>query len=314
MPELMMPTAYIPTLDGEDRLREVLIGLRRQTSPCHVVVIDNGGKSGTENLLQSEFPEFEYFRPDHNEGFGLALNHAISSRGDGPVLLLNDDLKPQADFVANMMAVFDRGEPVVAGVLLRDDGTDTIDSAGVVADRETLTAFDYLEGQPLTAVEEASPPLGPTGGAALFDREAFNEVGGFDERIFAYYEDLDLALRLRAAGYGCAIAIDARAIHRRSSTLGARSARKYGMTGWSRGYLLRRYGVFESLRPAIRTIAFETVVVAGQLLVDHTTAGLRGRIRGWREAGGMPKRARVATGLGDYTLRQSIRARIRRYF
>ncbi len=314
MPDLMMPTAYIPTLDGEDRLREVLSGLRGQTTPCHVVVIDNGGKPGTESLLRSEFPQFEYFRPDHNEGFGLALNHAISIRGEGPVLLLNDDLRPQPEFVANMMAVFEKGEPVVAGVLLRDDGTNTIDSAGVVADRETLTAFDYLEGQPLAAVDGAPPPLGPTGGAALFDRDAFDQVGGFDQRIFAYYEDLDLALRLRAAGYGCAIAADALAIHRRSSTLGVRSARKYGMTGWSRGDLIRRYGVLESLRPAIRTVAFEAVVVAGQLLLDHTTAGLRGRIRGWREARGLPKRALSSSGLGDYSLRESIRARIRRFF
>ena len=44
-------------------------------------------------------------------------------------------------------------------------------------------------------------PIGPSAAAAAFDRAAFLAVGGFDERLFAYWEDVDLVLRLRAAGY-----------------------------------------------------------------------------------------------------------------
>lgn len=264
--------------------------------------------------MRDEFPEFEYTASEQNDGFGLALNRAIARYGEGPILLLNDDLVLEPGFVAGMMSKFEQGEPVVAGVLLRDGDSGTVDSAGVVADRETLTAFDYLEGEPFERVAGAPPPLGPTGGAALYDREAFSSVGGFDERIFAYYEDLDLALRLRAAGFRCSLATDARAIHRRSSTLGARSAGKYALTGWSRGYLLRRYGVMTSLRPALRVLVFESAVVAGQLVFDHTIAGFRGRIRGWRAAAGLPLRNRSDSGLGRYSFRQSLRARIRRFF
>lgn len=310
----MTMTAYIPTLDGGDRLREVLLSIRDQTRACDVVVVDNGSGNGTENMMRDEFPEFGLYRSGDNDGFGLALNRAIADRGEGPILLLNDDLRLDPGFVAAMLKVYESGEPVVAGVLLRDDESGLIDSAGVIADRDTLTAFDYLEGRPVDEAAGAPPPLGPTGGAALYDRDAFNSVGGFDERIFAYYEDLDLALRLRAGGFSCALAPDARALHKRSSTLGARSGRKYAMTGWSRGYLLRRYGILSSPRAALRTFAFETVVVIGQLVIDHTIAGLKGRISGWREAAGLPRRARVDAGMGHFSLREAVRARTRRYF
>ncbi len=117
-----------------------------------------------------------------------------------------------------------------------------IDSAGVVVD-STLLAFDYLHGLPWSVAETAAPPLGPTGGAALFTLSSFTAVGGFDERIFAYLEDVDFALRLRAAGCACRLASDARAVHRHSATLGSGSAAKNRLMGWSRGYMLRRYGV-----------------------------------------------------------------------
>ena len=74
-----------------------------------------------------------------------------------------------------------------------------IDSAGVVADT-TLMGFDHLHGEPVASAASAPDPLGPTGGAALYSKAAFDAVGGFDERIFLYYEDLDLALRMAAAG------------------------------------------------------------------------------------------------------------------
>ena len=119
----------------------------------------------------------------------------------------------------------------------------------MIADR-TLMGFDYLNGEPREAAATAPAPLGPTGGAALFSRAAFDAVGGFDERIFLYYEDLDLALRLRAGGARCELAPDAAAVHAYSQTLGAASGAKYARTGWSRGYMLRRYGVMG--RPARR--------------------------------------------------------------
>ena len=150
--------------------------------------------------------------------------------------------------------------------------------------------FDYLHGEPVAALKEAADPLGPTGGAALYRREAFEAVGGFDERIFLYYEDLDLALRMAAAGGRCRLAGKARALHAYSASLGPGSGEKYANTGWSRGYMLRRYGVMSQPARALRALACEAAICAGQLAMDRTAKGISGRLRGWRAGAGLERR------------------------
>jgi N-acetylglucosaminyl-diphospho-decaprenol L-rhamnosyltransferase len=197
---------------------------------------------------------------------------------------------------------------MVAGVLLQEREPTLIDSAGVVADR-TLMGFDHLHGEPVASAAGAPAPLGPTGGAALYRREAWDAVGGFDERIFLYYEDLDLALRIAARGGRCGLAAGARALHAYSAGLGAASGAKYARTGWSRGYMLRRYGVMRDPRLALRALACEGAIGAGQVLRDHTAAGLRGRLRGYRDGAGLPRRDPGAAALLDLSAREALALR-----
>jgi N-acetylglucosaminyl-diphospho-decaprenol L-rhamnosyltransferase len=124
---------------------------------------------------------------------------------------------------------------------------------------------------------------GPAGAAAAFRREAWNQVEGLDESIFAYLEDLDLALRLRAAGWDTVLALDAVAVHVGSATLGHRSAEQRRKIGHARAYLLRRYGLLRS-PTAPRALATEAIVVVGDILYSRDLAALRGRLEGWRTA------------------------------
>jgi N-acetylglucosaminyl-diphospho-decaprenol L-rhamnosyltransferase len=284
----LAPTVYIPTVNGGEQLRNCLDSLQRQSTRADVVVADNGSGAGSASMLADEFPDVTRIGFDRNLGFGKALNRAIAEEGEGPIVLLNDDVVADIRFIERLQREASDAE-MVAGVLLSEPDPTRIDSAGVIVD-QTLMAFDYLSGAPVESLDSAPAPLGPTGGAALYCREAFEAVGGFDERIFVYYEDVDLALRLRRAGATCALARDARAVHRYSATLGANSGRKYAMTGWGRGYLLRRYGVMTSPGVAAQALCREVVVCAGQIADHHTAAGVRGRIRGWRDAGGLPTR------------------------
>ncbi|MBK8293800.1 MAG: glycosyltransferase family 2 protein [Solirubrobacterales bacterium] len=311
----MVPTAYIPTLDGLARLRVALESLRGQTVSCEVVVVDNGSTDGSQDMIKADFPECRLIELGQNLGFGRALNQAISEVGDGPILLLNNDVVLEPEFVAEILATAEStGAAMVASVLLQSEAPGLIDSAGIIADEETLMAFDFLEGRPVAIAAEVGGPLGPSGGAALYDRAAFESVGGFDQQIFAYYEDLDLALRMRIAGFTCALSSGARGIHARSTTLGSRSPEKYGITGWSRGYLIRRYGVMRSLSGFARTVFFEGFVCAGQLVVEHTASGIKGRLRGWHAARGMERRHLPEAGLTRISARIAVRERLRRLF
>jgi GT2 family glycosyltransferase len=273
-----------------------------------VTIVDNGSSDGSQELLRTDFPEVELLELGENLGFGPALNRAVAAGAGDAVILLNNDVVCEPRFLEALLEPAAAGAEMVAGVLLTERDPRFVDSAGVIADR-TLMGFDYLNGEPRERVETAPAPLGPTGGAALYSRAAFDAVGGFDERIFLYYEDLDLALRLRARGARCELAPAAAAVHAYSQTLGAASAAKYARTGWSRGYMLRRYGVMGRPRDALRVLAAEGTLCAGQLLKDRTAKGLGGRLRGWRDARGLPPRQAVAEGLRDLSLGEALALR-----
>lgn len=307
----MRPAVYIPNFNGAARLGAALDSLREQTRPLDVVVVDNGSEDGSAELVREGHPEATLLELGRNLGFGPALNRAIAAHPADPLILLNNDAVASPRFVEALLDAHATGAATVAGVLTQERRPERIDSAGVVADR-TLMGFDYLHGEPLAAAAAAADPLGPTGGAALYSRAAFDAVGGFDERIFLYYEDLDLALRLAAAGGRCRLAPAATALHAYSASLGAASGAKYERTGWSRGYLLRRYGVMSHPRQAARVLAAEGAICAGQLLIDRTAAGLRGRLRGWRDGRGLERREVAGADLLDLTPGAALRLRRQR--
>ncbi|MEX0972422.1 MAG: glycosyltransferase family 2 protein [Solirubrobacterales bacterium] len=307
----MRPAIYIPHHHGATLLGRALGGLRAQSRPTEVVVVDNGSTDGSREMVREEFPEVELLELGRNLGFGPALNRAIAERSADPLILLNNDAEAEPRFVEALLDAAAEGAESVAGVLSQQAAPGLIDSAGVVADR-TLMGFDYLHGEPLAAAERAADPLGPSGGAALYRLGAFRAAGGFDERIFLYYEDLDLALRMRAAGARCRLAAGARAVHAYSAGLGAGSGEKYARTGWSRGYMLRRYAVMTRPRLAARALAAEAALCAGQLLRDRTAKGLGGRLRGWRDGGGLERRTIPDDVLLDLSLPEALALRRRR--
>lgn len=307
----MRPTLYIPNLNGSRHLERVLPSLQGQTRPVDVVVVDNGSDDGSAALVRERFDEVKLLELDTNLGFGRAINQAVAQHPGDPILLLNNDVECEPRFVEALLDGLGDGVESVAGVLLQERDPRLIDSAGVIADR-TLMGFDYLHGEPAAAAATAADPLGPTGGAALYRRTAFDSVGGFDERIFLYYEDLDLALRIAAVGGRCRLAAEARAVHAYSASLGAGSSHKFAYTGWSRGYMLRRYGVMRQPRTALRALTCEGALCLGQLLLDRTTAGLKGRLRGFAAAGGLPGRSAGAAQLLDLSAREALGLRRRR--
>ncbi len=249
-----------------------------------MIVVDNGSTDGTSEFLSRRFPDADVLSLPTNEGFSRAVNRAARvARGD-VLVLVNDDCVCEPGFVEHLQRAIDPQRSVVmaAGALLESGDPHRVDSAGLEVD-DTLLVFDYLNGQPTAALDSAQAPFGPSGAAAAFDRSAFLEAGGFDEELFAYWEDVDLALRLRLDGALCATAYGARAVHSHSATLGSGSASKNYLTGYGRGYLLRKWGVLRGA-PISRVLLHELAICAAQLVVDRTLTGISGRREGWRAA------------------------------
>ena len=122
-------------------------------------------------LVREQFPEVTLLELERNLGFGPAINRAVREHRADPLILLNNDVECEPRFVEALLDA--AAEGVAVGrrrAASRNGRPELIDSAGVVADR-TLMGFDYLHGEPLAAAAAAPDPLGPTGGAALYDRD-----------------------------------------------------------------------------------------------------------------------------------------------
>jgi GT2 family glycosyltransferase len=308
-----MPTVdvVIPVHNRWDLTESCLQHLRDQTSSHQVVVCDNGSTDGTPERARTTFPEARIVELGANLGFSVACNAGVRAGNGEIVLLLNNDVDCPPNFVERLAAPFADDDRIgsVAALLLRPSGGQ-IDSFGVTVD-PTLAGYPRLRGLTSNEAQTIRPLLtGPSGAAGAYRRASWEDVGGLDEGTFSYGEDIDLALRLRAAGWVAAGAADAVAVHIGSATARARSEWQRYEGGFSRGYFLRRYGMLRG-SGALRVLATETIVVAGDALVySRDFAALRGRIRGWRAAAGRPRRQRPEGALDrSITFTQSLRLR-----
>jgi len=304
----------IPTSGRYDLTGECLSHLARQTRPHTVIVSDNGGGGETAEGVSREWPAVRLIRSEDRLSFAAACNRGAEAGEGEVVVLLNNDVYCRPDWLERLVAPLE-AEPQTGSVacLLVQPGEQAIDSVGLCADH-TLAGFPRLAGLPVARGGDARPRLaGPAGAAGAYRRTAWDQVGGLDEAIFAYAEDLDLALRLRAAGWGAAVAPEAVGMHLGSATHGHRTAWQRRHAGFARGYLLRRYAVMRG-RHAARALATEVAVAFGDAVISHDLAALSGRVAGWRSASGLTRRTAPADALDpDIGMRESLALRTRIY-
>jgi GT2 family glycosyltransferase len=287
----------VPLHGGWPVTERCLASLARQSAAHTVVAVDNASPDDSLARLRAEWPDVRVLELGANRGFAVACNAALAATSGEIVVLMNNDVEADPPFLERLAGSL-AGEPRagMAAPLLLHPGRERIDSVGIVAD-PTLAGFARLQGRPAAdARADGGLLLGPIGAAAAYRREALTAVGGLDERIFMYGEELDLALRLRAAGWDALAVLESVGVHLGSASAGRRSAWQREQTGFGRGYLLRRWGVLRS-RMAPRALLTEAIVVAGDLAVSRDLAALRGRLRGWRGARGQERRRAPAAAL-----------------
>jgi N-acetylglucosaminyl-diphospho-decaprenol L-rhamnosyltransferase len=258
-------------------LERCLRALDADPSPKRVIVVDNGSHDGTAELVREAFPDVTLVELEENNGFGRAVNAGVRMGTGEAIVLINNDVRVEPGFVAVITAALaTRGVGMVAGLTTIPE-VGSVDGFGIELDR-SLSAYNRGRHAPPGRLAM------PSGGAAAYRRSAWEEVGGFDEALFAYGEDVDLGLRLRARGWRVAEAADARGTHFGGATAGVDSPFQRELAGFARGFLLRRYGVLRS-RGALHAVAIDALVVGWGLLRHRTAVPLRARVRGWRAAG-----------------------------
>src|SRR5712692_7602830 len=146
----MAPTidVVIPTHGGWRHTASCLRHLGEQTLPHRVILVDNASPDDTPSRAPIEFPRASVIKLDANRGFAAACNRGIGEGNGDVVVLLNNDVDCDPDFLEVAAAALLDAPTVgaVAPLLLRP-GRNTIDSVGLAAD-VTLAGFPRLQGRP----------------------------------------------------------------------------------------------------------------------------------------------------------------------
>ncbi len=187
-----------------------------------LVVWDNGSSDAALEALRA--PAQAIVRRSANLGFAAANNRAAALTRAPAIALLNPDAFPEPDWLERLVAALDADPAAGAiGSLQLDDADPTrLDGAGDVYHAFGIP-FRGGYGAPRPPTIPAGEVFGPCAAAALYRREAFEALGGFDESFFCYCEDVDLAFRLRAAGWRCWFEPRAVVRHVGSASAGLRS-------------------------------------------------------------------------------------------
>lgn len=271
-------TAVIPTLGRSPWLVPCLEALKKDAPEIEIVVVDQGETPTTTDLADKTL------RPGRNLGFASATNLGITASSREFVATVNDDALIEPGWTGSLIEALDR-EPRAAaaqGVNLILQVPDLADGCGIAWNRWTQ-AIQVGHGEPAPAASEpVREVLGVSATAAIYRREALLAIPGkpFDPDLVSYYEDVDLAVRLRAEGWKALLVPAARARHAGSVTGATMSRERWRLLYGNRWIVARRaFGGKRWLRMAVRDL-----LDFGRAALSRDVARASGILGGWRRA------------------------------
>jgi GT2 family glycosyltransferase len=249
-----------------------------------VVCVDNGSDDGSADAVRSAFPEVELIETGRNLGFAGGNNVGIARArelgADWTVLLNND-----ATIGAGAIDAFERtaaGHPragVLAGKVLFAHPPDRIWFAG-----QRFNAKLGYSGRPRGYGKPDGPRYGEAvevdravGALMAVSHEAIDAVGVMDEDLFAYVEDVDWCVRMRAAGYQVVLAPEARAWHRVSASGGGESVSTHPLYYGARNTIVvcERHAPLGTVGTVLRRLVVAATYILRAALVSNRLEALR---------------------------------------
>ncbi len=217
-------TVVIPNYNGIAYLPACLDTLRRQKyREFDTIVVDNGSKDKSQDLIRKNYPEVKLICLPENKGFCGAVNVGIRACRTPFVILLNNDTEADPGFVGGLLSAIqkDRRRFSCSARMLRLQNRSRMDNAG---NYYSALGWAYARGsgRPQQNYEREKAVFAACAGAAIYRRDILKRIGYFDEAHFAYLEDIDLGYRARIYGYVNVFAPEAVVCHVGSGTTGSR--------------------------------------------------------------------------------------------
>jgi GT2 family glycosyltransferase len=237
------PTVSVVVVNykGADDTITCLDGLRSVDWPSEqleIVVVENNSGDGSAARIRSAHPDIVLLELDENTGFAGGCNRGAAAATGQYVAFLNNDARPDPGWlraaVDELGANPDLG--CVASKVLTWDGEaiDFVDAALSFYGH----GFKLHVGAPNdTSFDVAHDVLFASGAAMLLPKRVFEDVGGFDERYFMFFEDVDLGWRLWMLGWRVRYVPQSLVFHRHHASISQ-------FANWREHYLLERNALF----------------------------------------------------------------------
>ena len=190
------------------------------------LVVDNGSQDGSVEAVRDAFPHVRLIALGRNAGFAGGNNAgAREARGEW-LAFLNNDTVADPSWLASLWhaAATHPGFALFTSRIVFLGDPSRVDSAGDGYLRAG-GAFKHGHGAPAAGFAESREVFAACGAAFLIRRDVFEALGGFDERFFMVYEDVDLSYRARLRGFRVWYAADAVVRHAGSGSIGVLSDR-----------------------------------------------------------------------------------------
>lgn len=275
----MKVSAVVPTLGRSPLLVACLEALRGEG--LEILVVDQS----EEPIQIPDGLADRVLRPGRNLGFTAGTNLGVEAAAGDWIATVNDDAVVEPGWLEALLATLEADPRAAAaqGVNLLHDAPDRADGCGLAWNR-WWQAVQIGHGKPAPGPQGGVREVfGVSATAAVYRRQALLDAGGFDPRLVSYYEDVDLAVRLRAAGWRALLVPGARARHAGSVTGRTLSRERWRLIYGNRYVVVRRFlgGGFWLRLPVL--VLRDVVDLARAILRgDGALAG--GIVSGWGRA------------------------------
>ena len=209
-------SVLVPSFNTRDMLRRCLTTVFQSEGPfsLEVVVVDDGSTDGTSEMVASEFPSVELIRNERSKSFAPAINQALAVSTGAKVLLLNSDIELPPDALDTLLQA-QTGDVVAVAPLLRSPSGDpqreyTFRKLPRAADLAlNLLMFNRLPravrrrfgwDSMNVSLEKDTDVEQPSAACILFDGALLRELGGMDDSLPLWFNDVDLCKRVAARG------------------------------------------------------------------------------------------------------------------
>ena len=240
-PHYEMVSVIVVNFRGADDTLEAIARLGELDWPkdrLEIVVVENGSGDNSAERLRLEAPQVKLIVSSTNEGFAGGCNLGVAASSGGVIALLNNDAKPAPGWIRAAMDSFAESDEIgaVASRVLDWDG-ELVDFIGAAMTWYGMGYKPFTAERPPRVPTSRADVLFGTGSAMFVRRDVWDAVGGFDERYFMFFEDVDLGWRINLAGYRFVYEPDSLAFHKHHASMSA-----FGP--FKETYLLERNALF----------------------------------------------------------------------